>query len=784
MSRFKRSKNKSNEKSSISINEKISLLNKELKKTGMLSEVMNTSNVYSTSTFVPPKDAIDFFVPDTTGVTGDGFTPPVSGDPDDPSNWPDAYTNTDWMFNPNEIDGETNRPIPASVDPAVIAAYNAAFPDDGRFPAGGGGIVFGDVAFGTAVGYNKGGHFYQVLNPGLFGNGSTKTVPPDAPFGAPWFGLFGMYFPATPELAGVIKAMSKAYAEAGGYNPQGAMPIDLWRDHNSFHDGSYDNFSGKKYTDGETGRRYVLQRFFMHRAGNVYKQDPSAPRGTTNPIIRGTEDEPIYPGPIPPGGLFPPLSDPAYDFLRGRAQGNTGKGKGDKGDKDTRFDRNDNPFDDDKNELSEEDKQRLLANARRIDARNQRLADDMTAKDPRNQNAALVLTIGGTYIVAKSLYAAMAAAILAGYSLYELQKLQSDFEADFQNTIIWRSNDGTAADTRQEPFESEAERAEKDAAFDKAQQDARAKDQEAARQAAAEVERARQELENAQNETQEAIAAQRLADAEKRYQAQLKQNTANKAARRRAKDRRGRTTGKQGTGYTGPETFNPDNLGMFSNSFKPQGKVLSEGVGLGHFEPEQLNVDIEDLRKGIMPEYPEKPPAEMIDGYHKNSRLKPKEFKDKYQLKLDKKVLLRNHRLKKKEIDEMVKTVNMINEYLKKNPGDLIYAQQRYPVDDQRLAVLNWKMDQMLDAGKEYLDSNFKENKTLFDRVKSGTLKNMKLTDPDYIQSKYDELRGTPKSKGRINKMSPSRFFKKTKRKTSMDEINDKIKKLDKDLLI
>ena len=72
----------------------------------------------------------------------------------------------------------------------------------------------------------------------------------------------------------------------------------------------------------------------------------------------------------------------------------------------------------------------------------------------------------------------------------------------------------------------------------------------------------------------------------------------------------------------------------------------------------------------------------------------------------------------------------------------------------------------------------------MFDRVKSGTIKNMKLTDPDYIQSKYDELRGTPKSKGRINKMSPSRFFKKTKRKTSMDEINDKIKKLDKDLLI
>ena len=35
----------------------------------------------------------------------------------------------------------------------------------------------------------------------------------------------------------------------------------------------------------------------------------------------------------------------------------------------------------------------------------------------------------------------------------------------------------------------------------------------------------------------------------------------------------------------------------------------------------------------------------------------------------------------------------------------------RYPIDDPRLAELNWKMDQMLEAGEEYLEKNFKENK-------------------------------------------------------------------------
>jgi len=162
-----------------------------------------------------------------------------------------------------------------------------------------------------------------------------------------------------------------------------------------------------------------------------------------------------------------------------------------------------------------------------------------------------------------------------------------------------------------------------------------------------------------------------------------------------------------------------------------------------------------------------------------------KEFKDKYLLKINEKDLLRDHRLKKGEADEMINTVKMINEYLKKNPADLIYVQQRYPVDDKRLAVLNWKMDQMLQAGKEYMDSNFKENKKLFKRATDQTKKNIKLTDPEYVQQKYDELRGTPKPKRSINKRNVSRFFKKpTKKKSSMEEIDDKIKQLDKDLLL
>ena len=105
----------------------------------------------------------------------------------------------------------------------------------------------------------------------------------------------------------------------------------------------------------------------------------------------------------------------------------------------------------------------------------------------------------------------------------------------------------------------------------------------------------------------------------------------------------------------------------------------------------------------------------------------------------------------------MMNTINMINDYIRDNPADLIHAQMRYPVDDPRLAELNWKMDQMLQAGKEYMDSNFKENKKLFKRATEHTLKNIKVTDPKYVQQHYDELRGTNKPKktklvGRLGK--------------------------------
>ena len=60
MSRFKSIRNKINKNSSMSVDEKLAALDKELEKTGMsnVSEMMTTDNVLSSSEYVPPQESI------------------------------------------------------------------------------------------------------------------------------------------------------------------------------------------------------------------------------------------------------------------------------------------------------------------------------------------------------------------------------------------------------------------------------------------------------------------------------------------------------------------------------------------------------------------------------------------------------------------------------------------------------------------------------------------------------------------------------------------------------
>ena len=169
---------------------------------------------------------------------------------------------------------------------------------------------------------------------------------------------------------------------------------------------------------------------------------------------------------------------------------------------------------------------------------------------------------------------------------------------------------------------------------------------------------------------------------------------------------------------------------ILNQSYQPEGNVLSEAVKLGHFEPELLNVDINDIRKGIMPEFPKDPPPEMIGGYSAKSRLVRKDPELPPFIKVTRKDLAKNHKLTDKEIQDFLDDVKRINEYIKKNPAELIYAMTRYPKDDPRLAQLNFKMDEMKRASDQYVETHFPENISLFNKLQDKIIKNIEQTDP------------------------------------------------------
>ena len=118
--------------------------------------------------------------------------------------------------------------------------------------------------------------------------------------------------------------------------------------------------------------------------------------------------------------------------------------------------------------------------------------------------------------------------------------------------------------------------------------------------------------------------------------------------------------------------------------------------------------------------------------------------------------------LKDSEIKHFMNQINAVNEFIKKHPEELIYAQQRYPKHDPRLAQLNWQMDQMLNAGKDYVDKQFPENQKLFDKIKKKIKNTIDQTDPKkFKDTKLPKFDKTHLEDFKRKKEVYSRFMKK-----------------------
>ena len=82
---------------------------------------------------------------------------------------------------------------------------------------------------------------------------------------------------------------------------------------------------------------------------------------------------------------------------------------------------------------------------------------------------------------------------------------------------------------------------------------------------------------------------------------------------------------------------------------------------------------------------------------------------------------------------------------------------------------------------KRKLGKNFKENKKLFNRVVDRTKKNIKLTDPRYVQQRYDELRGTNQKKKNEKELKNMKLKLKLKKHLPQYESKGVFKHVDSD---
>ena len=129
----------------------------------------------------------------------------------------------------------------------------------------------------------------------------------------------------------------------------------------------------------------------------------------------------------------------------------------------------------------------------------------------------------------------------------------------------------------------------------------------------------------------------------------------------------------------------------------------------------------------------------------------------------------------RKEFDNRVK---MVEDYARKHPDKLMFVMKRYPKNDPRLSMLNYKMDRMTEANDKYLETQFPTNQDLFTKVKDRTKKNMNLTDPKNFKPvkdpiKYVDVKNTKKLKETV-----TRHFNKPVKSKSMFGLSiSKVKK-------
>ena len=248
---------------SVALDEKIAKANREYEKTGVdLSEWSGnkTSDVYFAGKEIPTVPAEFTPVPDPNGVQDAGWTQPTNGfDENDPSTWDNAYTDTSWLYNSNDVAGETGRPVVDSVPTTWVGATNGA------------GILQAHVGWGQSLGYlDDNGVYKPMITSNLFGN----MIPPV--YRGTYSGGDHYKGDIPDDRWSAMQSMYQKFQEMAARTDVVQQQIKVWYGHSYFFDGSWENIGGVK----RESDRHRLINATIFKGGSSYKSADEIPAYT------------------------------------------------------------------------------------------------------------------------------------------------------------------------------------------------------------------------------------------------------------------------------------------------------------------------------------------------------------------------------------------------------------------------------------------------------------------------------------------------------------------------
>ena len=754
---------------STKIDEKIGYLNKEMKKMGVISEVManTTSDLYCTTEIIPPvpeSPAEYTDVPDPNAVRSAGFVQPSNGfDVNDPATWENAYNDFSWLYNSNDVAGETDRPVLDHIDV------------DWTGGVAGSGIMLAHIGWGQSLGYLSNGGVYQPLV--TASSTSSSMVPPikrgtyaggdhykgDIPDDK-WAQMQSIY------------AKYEAMIAAGNVATQ---TIKVWYPWSYFFNGSWESQGVKRESD----HHLLINATVFKKAGDYMSKphENEIPGRTVVLTQHGLDDPNYYPG--NPSGFMDFLRNAldvgqeAFEWLADKA-GDLAFQPFDKALEvvnlglDFITDKSKSEIQGDVNDFKQSNQFERLATAGRV-------YGDYLSGDLKDGS------INNDYLGQEYVNNAFADATI-----------NSQGNVRVGDNVVGSGGkpyveDGVATI----PFEY----------------DFNTNEQEITKNAMAAAKGDAEAINKFNFDTGEFGNAQDIATFIGMFSAWV---SGGKYGMDSAPVtplgyltwmQKLRGVAEKTTGHK--ITMPLEDLKQINEPLYNQLTNQTESFSLteGWESPKYTYIDKNQQKrwfkeKDVAPAYPKKAPPKMMNGYHPN--LLPKlgtEDAPIPQIKVKKKDLLRNHNLKKDEVKKFINLVNSMNDYIKRNPEHLAYARERYPKSDPRLAALNYKMDMQIAAADEYIEKHFPENKRLLNKVLKATKQSIKLTDPKTFKSEdgvfttFNKLERArhfdneykPKERKVLKKRrskSVSRFFYKPKKKTKYDILKDKMVVLDKEI--